>query len=85
MSALVRAIARHTDDIDELEDQLHCLCRDQCPAVQFRQQIGGVGPSTALSYVLTVEDPKRFSSSRTVGAYPWNKRYRTGKHRAHAL
>ena len=29
----------------------------------------GVGTLTALSYVLTLEDPQRFSKSRTVGAY----------------
>ena len=29
----------------------------------------GVGPLTALTYVLTVEDPTRFARSRTVGAY----------------
>ncbi len=28
-----------------------------------------MGPITALSYVLTLEDPARFADSRTVGAY----------------
>jgi transposase len=31
--------------------------------------VQGVGTLTALSYVLTLEDPQRFSNSRKVGAY----------------
>jgi len=69
MSTLVDAIARPTEDIDELERRVHRLCRERYPVVGFLEQIGGVGPITALSYVLTVEDPERFLSSRTVGAY----------------
>jgi hypothetical protein len=29
--------------------------------------VSGVGPLTALAYVLTIEDPKRFQKSREVG------------------
>jgi transposase len=32
-------------------------------------QVNGVGPITALCYVLTIEDPKRIRRSRNVGAY----------------
>jgi transposase len=31
--------------------------------------VKGVGPITSLAYVLTLEDPQRFSSSREVGPY----------------
>jgi Transposase IS116/IS110/IS902 family len=31
--------------------------------------VEGVGPLTALTFVLTLEDPYRFEKSRTVGAY----------------
>jgi transposase len=33
------------------------------------QAIGGVGPITALSFVLIVEDPNRFKDARDVGAF----------------
>jgi transposase len=33
------------------------------------QQVKGVGPVTALAYVLTLEDPGRFTKSRMVGPY----------------
>ena len=39
------------------------------PIVQKLQQPAGVGPLTALAYVLLVQDPKRFRRSRDVGAY----------------
>lgn len=32
-------------------------------------QVNGVGPVTALTYVLTIEDAERFEDSRDVGAY----------------
>ena len=33
------------------------------------RQVSGVGPITALCFVLTIEDPKRFSKSRQVGSF----------------
>lgn len=33
------------------------------------QQIGGVGPITALAFVLFIEDPERFKEPRDIGAY----------------
>jgi transposase len=39
------------------------------PETAILQQIKGVGPITALAFVLTIEDPSRFDKSRTVGAY----------------
>lgn len=39
------------------------------PVAQRLQQPAGVGPLTALAFVLLVEDPTRFAKSRDVGAY----------------
>ena len=36
---------------------------------QQLRQVQGVGPVTALSYILTLEDPLRFRRSREVGCY----------------
>ena len=33
------------------------------------RQVEGIGPLTALTFVLTLEDPYRFEKSRSVGAY----------------
>ena len=33
------------------------------------RQVEGIGPLTALTFVLTIEDPLRFEKSRSVGTY----------------
>jgi transposase len=42
---------------------------ERCPQAGKLQIIGGVGPITALSFVLSIEDPGRFDDARDVGAY----------------
>lgn len=39
------------------------------PETKIVQQVGGVGPVTALAYVVTIENPDRFLKSRDVGPY----------------
>jgi transposase len=39
------------------------------PAAQQLMEIKGVGPLTAMAFVLTIEDPQRIGSSRSTGAY----------------
>jgi transposase len=58
-----------TTSIGELDQQIERLCRETYPVTARLRQVNGVGPVTALCYVLTVEDPYRFPSSRAVGAY----------------
>jgi len=55
--------------IRQFDRQIEKLCADTYPETKALREIVGVGPITALSYVLTVEDPHRFSKSRDVGAY----------------
>src|SRR6202043_689308 len=42
---------------------------ERSPAAVQLQQVPGVGPVTALTYVLTLDNAYRFAKSRTVGAY----------------
>ena len=49
--------------------QLDCieqLCQEQYPKTRLLRQVSGVGPITALAYVLTLDDPDRFRKSRDV-------------------
>jgi transposase len=39
------------------------------PETEVLRQVPGVGPITALAYVLTIDDPRRFADSRDVGPY----------------
>jgi transposase len=40
-----------------------------CPQTTLFQGIHGVGPLVALTFVMCIEDPRRFRDSRSVGAY----------------
>lgn len=43
--------------------------KEHYPITDKLQQIAGIGPITALCFVLTVENPKRFANPRDVGAF----------------
>ena len=49
---------------------INTLCRDKyAKETSTLQQVNGVGPVTALTFVLTIGDPGRFKSSRCVGSF----------------
>lgn len=45
------------------------ICEEQYPVTEVLRQVPGVGPLTALWYVLTIEDPTRFKRSRDTGPF----------------
>lgn len=65
---MVETIADLTHRIDAYDEQIAQLAK-RYPDVQRLQQPSGVGLLTALTYLLLVEDPKRFRHSRSAGAY----------------
>ena len=69
MTPLLEVIAELTRRIQQYDHELERVIRQQYPVAQRLQQPAGVGPITALAYVLLVEDPSRFAKSRDVGAY----------------
>ena len=69
LTPLVEVIGDLTRRIRQAEGQLATLIRTRHPAAAHLQQPAGVGPLTALAYVLLVEDPARFRSSRNAGPY----------------
>jgi transposase len=66
---LIDTIAGITERIGKLDKQIDRLASERYPETQFLQQVPGVGPVTALAYVLTLEEPSRFIKSRMVGPY----------------
>jgi len=58
-----------TQQIRMYDRQLEQLCAESYPETTLLRQVGGVGPVTALAYVLVLEDPARFRRGRSVGAY----------------
>ncbi len=55
--------------IERYDQQIEDLGREQYPEVSLLRQVSGVGPVTATTYVLTIGDPHRFRSSRSLGAF----------------
>ena len=45
------------------------LSRERYPETAVLRQVPGVGPLISLTYVLTIGDPTRFTSSRQLGPY----------------
>jgi len=58
-----------TKSIRELERRIEELCVECYPETEYLRQIAGVGPITALTFVLTIGDPMRFESMRDVAPY----------------
>jgi transposase len=48
---------------------LETICQEHYPETDLLRQVEGVGALTALTFVLTLENPERFAKSRSVGAY----------------
>lgn len=64
---ILDAIASLTQQIREFDKRIERLCQDQYPETKLLRAVSGVGPLTALGYVLTLETPDRFRRSREVG------------------
>jgi transposase len=55
--------------IQEYDKQIEDIAKSRYQETELLKQVHGVGILTALTYVLTVEDPHRFRRSREAGAY----------------
>jgi len=66
---LVIAVARLTRTIRRYDREVAKMCRTERDVAARLAQVYGVGELTALAFVLAVDDPKRFASSRLAGAY----------------
>jgi len=69
IAPLLAVLEHLTATIRQFDRQLATLATTRYPVTQVLRQVSGVGPLTALTYVLTLEDPTRFRKSRMVGAY----------------
>jgi transposase len=67
---LLRIVEELTEEIGSCDEELKQLSQERYRQETAQlQQVKGVGPITALSFVLTLEDPRRFARSRDVGCY----------------
>lgn len=66
---LLEVIGDLTTRIRSFDQQVEEVTAQAYPEALHLQQPKGVGPLTALAFVLLIEDPVRFRRSRDVGAY----------------
>lgn len=53
----------------EYNQQIENIAKEHYPETALLKQVKGVGTLVALTYMLTLEDPHRFSKSRDAGCY----------------
>lgn len=66
---LVQMVDRLSSCIKAYDERIEKLGSEKYPHTKLLRQVKGVGPITALAYVLTLENPERFAKSRDVGPY----------------
>ncbi len=66
---VLAVLALLTEKIKTLERELIARGKKDYPVSERLQQIAGVGPLTALCFVLKIGEPTRFGRSRDVGPY----------------
>ena len=70
LEPILQQIASLTERIRDFDRRLVAVSEEHYPhETELLRQVEGIGPLTALSFVLTLEDPYRFERSRSVGAY----------------
>jgi len=69
LGPVLEQIGSLTERIRDYERRLETIAKDRYPETELLRQVEGIGPLTALTFVLTIEDPHRFEKSRSVGAY----------------
>ena len=69
LEPVLEQIALLTERIREYDRKLEAVSEESYPETGLLRQVEGIGPLTALAFVLTLEDPHRFEKSRSVGAY----------------
>ena len=66
---ILEQIGSLTERIRDYDRELETISKESYPETELLRQVEGIGPLTALTFVLTLEDPYRFEKSRSVGAY----------------
>jgi transposase len=64
--AQIKEINKQIADFDKT---IKRISKTRYPVTEILQQVGGVGPVTALAYAVTIGAPARFQKSRDIGPY----------------
>jgi len=81
LEPVLRVLAPLEAGIERANEALSRRCDERSTPVAVFRELHGVGPVLALAFTMAIEDPRRFKTSRTVGAYfgLTRKRAQSGK------
>jgi transposase len=69
LGPILEQIGSLTERIRGYDRKPEAISKESYPETDLLRQVEVIGPLTALTFVLTLEDPYRFEKSRAVGAY----------------
>ncbi len=69
LTPLLHALETMTEQIREYDAQIEKLAEESYPETALLKQVKGIGTLIALTYILTLEDPRRFRKSRDAACY----------------
>ena len=69
LEPIVSVIELLTAKIGAFDRKIESLSERKYDETRYLRQVHGVGPVTALAFILTLEDPGRFKKSRQVGPF----------------
>ena len=69
LQPLLREVESLNERIQEYDQRIARMAKEQYPETALLKQVKGVGDLIAATYVLTIEDPRRFRKSRDVGCF----------------
>jgi transposase len=69
LQPVVQMIEHVTATIRSMDEQIETIAAKRYPQSALLQQVGGVGPLVALTFMLTIDDPARMKNSRQVGPF----------------
>lgn len=69
LEPLLELLVQLNESIREYDRRIRQLAKNTFPETEILQQVAGVGPLTALVFILILGHPERFARSRDVGAF----------------
>lgn len=66
---ILTIIEQLSNEIHAFDKKVETLCQQRYQQTELLRAVKGVGPLTALTFVLTLEDPAKFHKSRQVGNF----------------
>ncbi|HXY04623.1 MAG TPA: IS110 family transposase [Terriglobales bacterium] len=69
LEPLFQEIESLNERIKEYDRRIETIAQQEYPETELLKQVKGVGELIALTYVLTIEEPRRFRKSRDVGCF----------------